>query len=820
MKSSVHYHQISVADFMKNFVPQTQEQLSDELDFSIDLRKFKPNSKTGKRDEKGCYSILCNYIDRALGSNGDDDEGDEDTNDGHFVCRNVSDWPDLSLVSEAKSRGEAPAWSESLNESHHGDPGPEISSLDSETHPPTDSDLFPPRRSSGTERIDLAVFRVRSESGEKCRLPWAHSVKVKDDRHGECATRNPYAYTMMGLEVKVKGDAWGKTASEFLPDTGIGSDFRGQVCEYVAEILARQHRTFFFTVSVYQTTARLMRWDRLGVIVSEPIDLEAEPKEFYEFFFRLRKATNVQLGFDPTATLIEIDEYTDSHPSIVAVTEAITSLPRAASRIKPYISKAFTDGSWPYYELQVPDRANPDKMHRFLVRNPSSHSRAPTGRATKGYIAFDLETRKFCFLKDSWRPDSFNVHPELEVYERFRGVDPPIPCLATVCCGGDLFSIIDGETVKQTTRTQEWIDDLHYHARLHTRIVLNEVGVPLKDYTDSLELCHAVSDAILAHAAAWEATEVLHRDISDGNIIIYFDFTEPSQVTEGLLIDWDLSKYRNELGRVSQQNRSGTWRFLSAALLNYPFKPYELADDLESFYHLLCLFALRYHNHGKTSFSLRDILTTVYYASERRQGHWVGSEAKYDRVASGQVPCKLQGVFGKVLSDMAQVIKDHYAGLSVTLQQHALPEEPSSSPVSNQSRPRKRPIYGSNASIVPRFMDLSAVNTAHGPNPEPEGGPTRSRPLDKHATLFAVLNNALKDYPEEKWDPDDKLPDQFAKINWSPKRTLDFTESSTAGGSQSKRPRATPSDTVRGAAISGASSGTRSKGSEGLVDPS
>ncbi|KAH8100113.1 hypothetical protein BXZ70DRAFT_206800 [Cristinia sonorae] len=797
MKSGSHYHQISVADFMKNFVPQTQEQLGDELDFSIDLRKFKPNSKTGKRDEKGCYSILCNYIDRALGSEGDGNEGNEGTNDGHFVCRNVSDWPDRSLMSETKSRGEAPAWSESLDESHQGDPGPQNSPPVSETLSRTDSDLLPPRRPntrSGTERIDLAVFRVRGESGEKRRLPWAHSVKVKDDRQGEYATQNSYAYTLMGLEVKVKGDAWGKTASEFLPDTGIGSDFRGQVCEYVAEILARQHRTFFFTVSVYQTTARLMRWDRLGVIVSEPIDLEAEPKKFYEFFFRLRKATNVQLGFDPTATLISIDEYTDSHPSIVAVTEAITSLPRAASRIKPYISKAFTDGSWPYYELQVSDKTDSDKTHRFLVRNSSSHSRAPTGRATKGYIAFDLETRKFRFLKDSWRPDSPDVHPELEVYEKFGSVDPPIPCLATVCCGGDVFHLIGGERVKQATRTQEWIP--LYHSRIHTRIVLNEVGLPLKAYTNSRELCNIVSQAMLAHAGAWVDAGVLHRDISDGNIVIYINYDDPTPTTTGLLIDWDLCKYRTELGNKSQRSRSGTWRFLSAALLNYPLKPNELADDLEAFYHVLSLFALRYHDHGMSTDDLKDILQSVFYAYKFDRGHWIGSAAKYRRMASGELPCELNGSspFGEILRDMAHIIQQHYKSLHKTLEAFALPKtqtsgitpQMSSDPGSNQPLVQK--------SVVARYIDTTAAKIKRPARKPSVVAPAGERALDSHIELYAVLDDTLRDIPEENWDPKDKLPDQFALINWSSKRPLDYSD----GGNTSKRSRTTASGTGNG----------------------
>ena len=49
-----------------------------------------------------------------------------------------------------------------------------------------------------------------------------------------------------------------------------------------------------------------------------------------------------------------------------------------------------------------------------------------------------------------------------------------------------------------------------------------------------------MSDAILpAHQHACEHTNILHRDISIGNIIFYK--REGGQRLEGLLIDWELS---------------------------------------------------------------------------------------------------------------------------------------------------------------------------------------------------------------------------------------------------------------------------------------
>ena len=54
-----------------------------------------------------------------------------------------------------------------------------------------------------------------------------------------------------------------------------------------------------------------------------------------------------------------------------------------------------------------------------------------------------------------------------------------------------------------------------------------------------------------AHKQAWENAHILHRDVSMGNILI------DVKTGNGFLNDWDLCKYREELGgSSSQENRS------------------------------------------------------------------------------------------------------------------------------------------------------------------------------------------------------------------------------------------------------------------------
>ncbi|KAH8100024.1 hypothetical protein BXZ70DRAFT_939991 [Cristinia sonorae] len=718
-----HYPEMSVADFMSKYLPHNEVFDNSKHETTIDLTEA-----SGK--------------------------------DGHFICKDISDWPDSSLMAEVKMRS---------NESCE----------DGEFF--TSEGFSPSALSSDFRYIDVAMYRTRAEDGRPCGKLWEDKAKGRS-KH---AAHNFVSHTAIFGEIKLQGIGCERDKDVNHSQTQVGIDVRGQLWDDATEILIRQHRTFLFTFSVYRTTAYLMRWDRLGVIISEPIDLKKEAEQFYEFFFRLRKATDVELGLDPTATIInvnDIDEDADTgyelHPSIVAVMKAIDALPEAAARVKPHISRAFNEGSWPYYELRVPDKAELAKMRRFLVRNLATYSNlnSPLGRSAKGYIAFDLDTQKFRFLKDSWRTDSPGVHPEMEVYEKLSSVSPRIPGIASVCCGGDLS---DHLGVKQVTRTQEHVPV--YHPRIHTRIVLNEVGIPLEEYTDSRELCYVVTDAFVAHAGAWKCSKVLHRDVSDGNIVIYIDYDSTPDAdgsARGLLIDWDLCKYQHELnGGNAQHSRSGTWRFLSAALLNFPLKPHELADDIEAFYHLLCLYAYRFHS-PMSELNVANIVKTVYDTCEIVQGYWLGSMVKYTNMEKGVHP-EVDGPFGQLLGQIAEIVKEHYAGLDHALEQYALPHPaiPPANRASTQSsrlisESRSLKIDEENAAFMSMIRDPSKFNPIIPkavPLPSPSAVSPDRLPLATHEALYSLLNtHATQNTPDHKWDPHDKFPDQFALINWSP----------------------------------------------------
>ncbi|KAF8554515.1 hypothetical protein OG21DRAFT_1394048, partial [Imleria badia] len=190
------------------------------------------------------------------------------------------------------------------------------------------------------------------------------------------------------------------------------------------------------------------------------------------------------------------------------------------------------------------------------------------------------------YMKDTWRflsdlPD-VEMKAEHEIYAILH--EHGTPNIPEHVAGGDVDG---GRTQAQDLVDAPW---LCVKPRIspyqHYRLVHRIVGRPLFKFECTKQLVTAVFDALQAHSHAFTSAKILHRDISAGNIILTDDGS-------GLLIDWELAKLMNEAGS-RRPDRTGTWQFMSANLLQHPGKMHTLTDDLESFLHVLGWMMLRY----------------------------------------------------------------------------------------------------------------------------------------------------------------------------------------------------------------------------------
>ncbi|PGH01766.1 hypothetical protein AJ79_07814 [Helicocarpus griseus UAMH5409] len=125
-------------------------------------------------------------------------------------------------------------------------------------------------------------------------------------------------------------------------------------------------------------------------------------------------------------------------------------------------------------------------------------------------------------------------------------------------------------------------DEEPYENRVLRCLVISPAGRPIYKYQSPLELLKALRDAIKAHQSLYLDGNILHRDISENNIII----TDPEKADGhwGMLIDLDLAKEVGS-GRSGARHQTGTMEFMAIEVLLNIDHTYR--HDLEPFFYVL-----------------------------------------------------------------------------------------------------------------------------------------------------------------------------------------------------------------------------------------
>ncbi|KAF9237768.1 hypothetical protein BU15DRAFT_75760 [Melanogaster broomeanus] len=381
----------------------------------------------------------------------------------------------------------------------------------------------------------------------------AMEMFVEFERHGDGA---PFKDSHKRSET-------GQAASDqgsFESDTAKAKRIRGQMTAYAIAHHGHQFRHFSFSVLIIANHARFLRWDASAVVVTEQFDYQKDPKLIADFLWQFSQLPRADRGHDTTVSPAELPTDVEKRVrgglDVAAVTPLFRyEVPRLQGNCygprPPYPSQSIVGRStrtlpvWfiPFFPLQS------------IQQGPVESS---TGQQTHMGVDRDWATERAIYLKDCWRfiPLTGDAEPEHEIYELLNSKDAP-----------NIPKLVHGADVEGFT------DFIHY------RLVLGDVGRPLTSFKSTKELVGGVLGAMEAHWFAYDVLNLLHRDISPGNIILTSD-------GRGLLIDWELAKEAGEIGN-RRHERTGTWQFMSAALLRQPGKLHILEDDIESFLHVL-----------------------------------------------------------------------------------------------------------------------------------------------------------------------------------------------------------------------------------------
>ncbi|KAI0719715.1 hypothetical protein C8T65DRAFT_826720 [Cerioporus squamosus] len=262
--------------------------------------------------------------------------------------------------------------------------------------------------------------------------------------------------------------------------------------------------------------------------------------------------------------------------------------------------------------LQVYDEET-ETEHWFAVGKPHFQAPGVAGRGTRGYVALPLDdntgkppldddgqpTKPFVYLKDAWRIDHPSLQKEGVVLQALNRAN--VKFVPTALYHGDLRG-------QDTLSYKNWStlrgdEPCTLKPHQHYRLVVKEVGKPLSEFDRGADLVMAILNCIQAHEQACKAGYI-HRDISAGNILLY---KSKNGKWCGMLNDWELAaKY--VMGQPVEVNaalaecpileRTGTWQFLSVNCLVNKQKTVDIPDDLESLFHVLLFFAVRFLPHN------------------------------------------------------------------------------------------------------------------------------------------------------------------------------------------------------------------------------
>ena len=251
--------------------------------------------------------------------------------------------------------------------------------------------------------------------------------------------------------------------------TDKGLETLGQITSYATCHMGMHSRTHVFQFLVIADYARLLRWDRSGVVVTRKIDLN--DKNLAEFFWRFDHLTDEERGWDTTVT--------------VALSEEVKEAEAKLSDAELKLGKV-SDGLSPRY-LKIslgPGRGS------YIVHSLSyAGTQSPFGRATRAFAAYSLQNKNVVFLKSTWRVVSETGRREDEIYQKLH--EARVNHIPHVVEFWDV--------PEHVTKTQDAIGEFKKFAKQlrtlqHYILVLEELGRGLTSFKSSRELLSVLGD--------------------------------------------------------------------------------------------------------------------------------------------------------------------------------------------------------------------------------------------------------------------------------------------------------------------------------------
>ena len=221
---------------------------------------------------------------------------------------------------------------------------------------------------------------------------------------------------------------------ERLPETAC--ETRGQIILYFTTQQTWQFHNWTFSIGIFGNIARLFRWDRAGAIVSDPIPYCKEGnRDSLDFLRRFDMMDRIQRGWDPMGFDATLEETTALEKAVKGIVE---KGPEEATAFEKAIKDVAEEGQgvflkspfatvgngvkYPRKRIKIPEPdGEGERVVSYIVGRSIERAKSPTGRATRGFVAMSMDTKRLVSLKDSWCPNLSGMKGEGQWFQKLKG---------------------------------------------------------------------------------------------------------------------------------------------------------------------------------------------------------------------------------------------------------------------------------------------------------------------------------------------------------------------------------------------------------------
>ncbi|KAK7439851.1 hypothetical protein VKT23_017423 [Stygiomarasmius scandens] len=370
-----------------------------------------------------------------------------------------------------------------------------------------------------------------------------------------------------------------------------------QLASYALECFMANNRFYAPALFIDKWFMTLWYFDRMGAILSTTFDFKQQPKLLGLVLYALNNSSPQQSGFNHFLCRKE---------------------PLDASHLPPDVMKNAR------FQLPCHPPSDVEQHYRIfdVVGDPLYAYRGIAGRGSAVYSVSEIlgngSIVPNLVLKFSWP----SIHRATEstllsqLLERCPELQPHLPDLVFTA---EYNSEEELKLPRFAMRSsKEWTDDkaLQFEHRNLVALVTRRYQ-HLWDVKTIVDFQAVFIDFVECHHRAYITGRVLHRDLSENNLMVRHDNDGRAK---GVLNDWDLSSKIDEEGNVptsDAKHRTGTLPFLALDLLRTKPEHHLYRHDLESFLYVLLWAGLHYRLDGKRN----------PYPNEAVRG-WISSDFK------------------------------------------------------------------------------------------------------------------------------------------------------------------------------------------------